>query len=40
MWSPVPQTNFGIEYIAARRQVQSGDAGTLNRVQASAQYLF
>jgi hypothetical protein len=40
IWSPVAQTNLGLEYIYARREVQSGDAGTLNRLQASAQYLF
>jgi len=40
IWSPVAQTNFGLEYIHARREVQSGDAGTLNRLQASAQYFF
>jgi hypothetical protein len=40
IWSPVPQTNLGLEYIHARREVQSGDAGTLNRLQVSAQYSF
>jgi hypothetical protein len=40
VWSPVAQTNFGLEYIHARREVQSGESGTLNRLQAAAQYFF
>jgi hypothetical protein len=40
IWSPIAQTNFGIEVLAARREVQSGQSGRLNRVQASAQYTF
>jgi hypothetical protein len=40
IWSPVPQTNLGLEYIHARREVQDGSAGSLNRLQASAQYFF
>ena len=40
IWSPVARTNFGVEYIYGRREIQSGDKGSLNRVQASAQYLF
>jgi hypothetical protein len=40
IWSPVPQTNFGIELIAARRETQDGQSGSLHRLQASAQYLF
>ena len=40
IWSPVARTNFGLEYIWARREVQSGDSGTLNRLQAAAQYFF
>lgn len=28
IWSPVAQTNLRLEYIYARREVQSGDAGT------------
>jgi hypothetical protein len=38
IWSPVERTNFGLEY--ARREIEDGDAGTLNRLQASAQYFF
>lgn len=40
IWSPVKNTNFGLEYIGARREIENGQSGTLNRVQASAQYLF
>ena len=40
IWSPVAQTNFGLEYIHARREVQNGESGTLNRLQAAAQYFF
>jgi hypothetical protein len=40
IWSPAPQTNVGLEYIHARREVQGGDSGTVNRLQASAQYFF
>jgi hypothetical protein len=40
IWSPVAQANLGLEYIHARREVQNGDSGTLNRLQASAQYFF
>lgn len=40
IWSPAAQTNFGLEYIYARREIQNGEAGTLNRLQASAQYFF
>ncbi|MEJ8837474.1 DcaP family trimeric outer membrane transporter [Ramlibacter sp. AN1133] len=40
IWSPVPQTNFGLELIAARRETQDGQSGSLHRLQASAQYLF
>jgi hypothetical protein len=40
IWSPVARTNLGVEYILARREVQSGDTGNLNRLQVSAQYSF
>jgi hypothetical protein len=36
----VAQTNLGLEYIHARREVQNGESGTLNRLQAAAQYSF
>ena len=40
IWRPVPKTDFGLEYIYAHRTVQNGDSGSLNRIQASAQYFF
>lgn len=40
IWSPVSKTDLGIEYIHARREIQSGQSGNLNRLQASAQYAF
>jgi hypothetical protein len=40
VWSPVAQTNFGLEYIHARRETHNGDTGRLNRLQVAAQYLF
>ena len=30
----------GLEYIHAKREIQNGQSGTLNRVQAAAQYSF
>ena len=40
IWSPVTNVNLGAEYIYARREVESGLAGRLQRVQLSAQYGF
>lgn len=40
IWSPVKNTNLGLEYIWARREIENSQSGTLNRIQASAQYLF
>jgi hypothetical protein len=40
IWSPTPQTNLGIEYIHASREIENGQSGRLNRLQAAAQYLF
>jgi hypothetical protein len=40
IWSPTAKTNLGVEFIHASREVQNGQSGTLNRVQAAAQYLF
>jgi hypothetical protein len=34
--SPVPNTNFGIEYTHGRREEDSRDKATLNRFQLSA----
>lgn len=50
IWSPLPKTNFGIEYIWAKMELNGqtpanralgyGTSGTMNRVQLSAQYIF
>ena len=40
IWSPLARVDLGVEYIHATRQVESGDTGRLNRVQASALYRF
>ncbi|WP_372525755.1 DcaP family trimeric outer membrane transporter [Piscinibacter sp.] len=40
IWSPVAQANMGLEYIRATREIQNGQKGSLNRLQASAQYSF
>jgi hypothetical protein len=39
-WSPWKTVNLGAEYIHARREIESGQSGSLNRVQLSAQYSF
>lgn len=40
IWSPVKNTNVGVEYIFARRQRINEEVGVLNRIQTSAQYVF
>lgn len=40
LYSPVPKITMGAEYIAAERELENGDSGTLNRVQFSARYDF
>ena len=40
IWSPVPNTNFGIEYANGYRVEESGDKGRISRFQFSVQYLF
>lgn len=40
IWSPIPRINMGIEYIYAYREVENGDDGDMNRVQAGFQYKF
>jgi hypothetical protein len=40
IWSPTPKSNLGLEFIHATREIQNGESGRLNRVQAAAQYLF
>jgi hypothetical protein len=40
IWSPIAKANLGVEYLHATRTIESGQSGHLNRLQASAQYLF
>ncbi len=40
IWSPVANVNLGGEYIFARREVEGGQSGALQRLQLSAQYGF
>jgi len=40
IWSPIERLSFGAEYIYGRREDESGDDGTLNRLQLSAKYLY
>lgn len=40
MWSPVEPVRLGIEYLHAKRQQEDGLEGELDRIQASALYLF
>jgi hypothetical protein len=40
IWSPINRMSLGAEYIWGRRADESGDDGTLNRLQFSAKYLY
>lgn len=40
IWSPIERLSFGAEYIYGRREDESGDDGTLNRLQLSAKYVY
>ncbi len=40
IYSPVPKMDFGIEYIRANREIESGADGDLNRFQFSAKYAY
>lgn len=40
IWSPVDRMSVGAEYIWGRRKDESGDTGTLNRLQFSAKYVY
>jgi hypothetical protein len=40
IWSPVPQTNFGVEYQWMEGEQEIGRKGRINRIQASAQFKF
>ena len=40
IWSPVKRMQLGAEYIWGHREDESGDDGTLNRLQFSAKYVY
>jgi hypothetical protein len=40
IWSPVANTDVGVEYLYADRETEDGQKGHLNRLQASAKYTF
>ena len=40
IWSPVPQTNFGVEFIRMQGKLENNQSGDLTRVQMSAQFKF
>jgi hypothetical protein len=40
IWSPIANTDVGVEYIHADRETEDGLKGHLNRFQASAKYVF
>lgn len=40
IWSPVANTDLGVEYILADRETEDGQRGRLSRFQASAKYAF
>ena len=40
IWSPVPQTNFGIEYVRVHGKLEDGQTSSASRFQASAQFRF
>ncbi len=40
LYSPKPPLTFGIEYILAEREIESGRSGSMNRLQFSGKYAF
>ena len=40
IYSPVAKLDFGVEYIWANREIESGLDGDLNRFQFSAKYAY
>lgn len=40
MWSPVSRVNMGVEYIWGYREIENGEDGDMNRVQAGFQFNF
>ena len=39
-YSPIPKLDIGAEYRWAKREIESGDDGTLNRFQLTSKYSF
>ncbi|MEE8339884.1 MAG: hypothetical protein V3R56_07045 [Xanthomonadales bacterium] len=40
IYSPQPKLDFGIEFIYANREIESGTDGDLKRLQFSAKYAY
>jgi hypothetical protein len=40
IWTPLPKLDLGVEYIFAKREIESGADGDLNRFQFSAKYAY
>jgi hypothetical protein len=40
IWTPLPKLDLGVEYILAKREIESGADGDLNRFQFSAKYAY
>jgi len=40
LWSPISASSLGIEYLHAYRELASGEAGAINRIQLSGMYNF
>ena len=40
LWSPVPKFDVGFELSTAKREIESGDAGEMNRIDFMAKYSF
>ena len=40
IYSPVPKMDFGVEYIYADREIESGVDGDMSRFQFSAKYAY
>ena len=38
--SPIPELSFGLEYMSARRKLESGALGRFDRVQFAGKYDF
>ncbi len=40
IWSPVPQVDFGVEWIRANFKIRDGQSGDFSRIQTSAKFKF